>query len=104
MVPLCSKTYCCFDEPSGITKLNCTGPNENSLNDEPISKYRAVLEEEERVITCNRSFRVVGNSKVCTYELKKNGLSYFYPKRIVLSDGIHTKPLDIKSLILNLFI
>ena len=95
MVALCSKTYCCFDEPTRITKLSCKGLNKDSLNDEPINKYRAVLEEKERVITCNRGFRVVGNSKVCTYELKKNGLSYFYPKRIVLSDGIHTKPLNI---------
>ena len=95
MVALCSKTYCCFDETTRITQLSCKGLNKNSLNDEPINKYRAVLEEKERVITCNRGFRVVGNSKVCTYELKKNGLSYFYPKRIVLSDGIHTKLLNL---------
>ena len=78
MVALCSKTYCCFDEPTRITKLSCNGLNKNSLNDEPISKYRVKFEEKERVITCNRGFRVVGNSKVCTYELMKNGLSYFY--------------------------
>ena len=104
MVALCSKTYCCFDEPTRITKLSCKGLNKNWLIDEPINKYRAVLEEKERVITCNRGFRVVGNGKVCTYELMKNGLSDFYPKRIVLSDGIHTKPLNLQSLILNLFI
>ena len=32
---------------------------------------------------------------VATYELTKNGLSYFYPKRFVEEDGIHTKPLDL---------
>ena len=77
MVALCSKTYCRFDEPTRMTKLSCKGLNKNSLNHEPITKYRAVLEEKERVITCNRGFRVVGNSKVCTYELQKNGLSFF---------------------------
>ena len=62
--------YCCFVEPSGLTKLSCKRLNENSMNDEPISKYRAVLEEKERVKTCNRGFRCVGNSNVCNYELK----------------------------------
>ena len=62
MVALCSKTYCCFDEPTKITKLSCKRLNKNSLNDQPINKYRAVLEEKERVLTCNRGFRVVGNS------------------------------------------
>ena len=45
MVALCSKTYCCFDESTRITKLSCKGLNKNSLNDEPINKYRAVLKE-----------------------------------------------------------
>ena len=69
--------------------------NKNSLNDELNNKYLAVLEEKERVITCNRGFRVVVNSRVSTYELKKNALSHFYPKGIKLSDGTITKPLNI---------
>ena len=32
MVVLCSKTYCCFDEPSGITKLSCRRPNRNETH------------------------------------------------------------------------
>ena len=95
MVALCSKTYCCFDEPTRITKMICKGLNKNSLNDEPIKKYRAVLEEKERVKTRIGGFQVVGNSKVCTYQMKKKGLSYFYTKLIVLSDRIRTKLLKL---------
>ena len=29
MVALCSKTYCCFDEPTRITKFSCKGLNKN---------------------------------------------------------------------------
>ena len=29
-----------------------------------------------------------------TYEQTEKGLSYFYPKRLLEADGIHTKPLD----------
>ena len=76
MVALCSLTYCCFEEATKINKLSCKGLNKNSLN-EPISIFREVLEEKERVITCNRGFRDVGNSKVCAYELKKKWLSSF---------------------------
>ena len=94
MVALCSKTYCCFDSSSNTTKLSCKGLNKHALvNDEPLQKYRKVLQKES-VVTTNRGFRVVKNS-VATYDLKMNGLSYFYPKRQVLSDGIHTKALDI---------
>ena len=59
MVALCSNSFCCFHEPTRKTKLSCKGLNKNSLNDAPINKYRAVLEEKERVISCSRGFRVV---------------------------------------------
>ena len=36
---------------------------------------------------------------VATYEQTKKGLSYFYPKRQVQDDGIHTKPLNLQDLI-----
>ena len=92
---LCYETYCCFDEPSRITKLSPKGLNKLSLNDEAMKNCRAVLVEKERAIKCIRGFRIVGKSKVSTCELKKNWLSYFYPKRIEICDGIDTKPLYI---------
>ena len=72
LVAISCNTFFCFDEPSGITKLSCKRPIKNPLSDETIKKFRAVLVEKERVITCNRDHRVVGNSKVYTYELNKN--------------------------------
>ena len=61
----------------------------------PMSKYRKVLEEAVNSTSTNRSFRAIQHS-VATYEQTKKGLSYFYPKRIVEEDGIHTKPLHLK--------
>ena len=60
-----------------------------------MSKYRKVLEEAVNVISTNRGFRTKKHI-VATYEQTKKGLSYFYPKRPVEDDGIHTKPLDLK--------
>ena len=59
-----------------------------------MSKYRKVLEESVNVISTNRGFRMIQHS-VATYANTKKGLSYFYPKRIVEEDGIHTKPLHL---------
>ena len=42
----------------------------------------------------NHGFRMV-NGFMNTYEQSKKGLSYVYNKRILLSDGISTKPLNI---------
>ena len=41
----------------------------------------------------NRGFRMVGNQMV-TYDQHKLGLSAYYDKRWVLSDGIHTEPIE----------
>ena len=61
----------------------------------PMSKYLKVLEEAVNVTSTNREFRTIHHS-VVTYEQTKEGLSYFYPKRI--EDGMHTKPLHLKVL------
>ena len=36
------------------------------------------------------------NNSVCTYRQKRNGFTYFYCKRKVLSDGSTTEPLDLE--------
>ena len=96
MVALCSKTYCCFNEPHKNVKISCKGLNQCSLiNDNPLEKYKSVLFDQEQIVTVNRGFRTVNSEKICTYEMRKKGLSYFYPKRIVDHDGIHTKPLKL---------
>ena len=59
-----------------------------------MSKYRKVLEEAVNVTSTKRGFRMIQHN-VATYEQTKKGLSYFYPKRIVQEDGVHTKPLHL---------
>ena len=59
-----------------------------------MAKYRKVLDEFFNVTSTNRGFRTARHS-VAAYEQTKKGLSYFYPKRIVDSDGIYTRPLNL---------
>ena len=54
-----------------------------------MSKYRRVLDEAVNLTSSSRGFISI-NDMVATYEQTKKGLSYFYPKRQVQDDGIHT--------------
>ena len=95
MLCLCSKTYCCYDITSNKLKFSSKRLNKRVLEqsgDGPLEKYRRVLNERVNVTSNNRRFRTNNHSAV-TYEQIKKGLSYFYPKRIVESDGIQTHPL-----------
>ena len=97
MLCLCSKTYCCYDSQSQKFKFSSKGLNKRTLESSgggPMSKYRKVLEETLNVTSANRGFRVIDHN-VGTSDQTKKGLSYFYPKRIVHDDGIHTRPLNI---------
>ena len=94
MLCLCSKTYCCYDATSNKVKFSSKGLNKRVLEqsgDGPLEKYRRVLNEKVNITSNNRGFRT-NNHSVATYEQVKKGLSYFYPKRIVETDGIHTQP------------
>ena len=94
---LCSKTYCCYDVTSNKLKFNSKGLNKRVLEqtgDGPVERYRRILNEKVNVTSNNRGFRT-NNHSVTTYEQVKKGLSYFYPKRRVESDGIHTRPLKL---------
>ena len=97
MLCSCSKTYCYYDSNSNKFKFSSKGLNKRTLEDcgdGPIAKYRKVLEEFVNVTSINRGFRTVQHS-VAPYEQTKKGLSYFYPKRIVDTDGIHTRTLSL---------
>ena len=94
---LCSKTYCCYDAQSDKYKFSSKSLNKRTVEengDGTMEKYRRVMDEIINLISTNRGFRTI-NHCVATYEQSKKGLSYFYPKRIVQSDGIHTAPLNI---------
>ena len=96
MVALCSKTYCVKNDPVGKTKFSCKGLNKRVISNdpeaEPISKFRKVMDSRLNCTSENRGFQVKNNS-IQTYLQTKRGLCYFYPKRIVNTDGIHTTPL-----------
>ena len=79
---------------SNRLKLSSKGLNKRVLEKSgngPLEKYRRVLDVKVNVTSNNRGFRI-NNHSVATYEQVKKGLSYFYPKRIVKIDGIHTQP------------
>ena len=94
---LCSKTYCCYDNKSDKFKFSSKGLNKRGLDDSgdnPMSKHRRALDEAINIKSTNRGFRTI-NHMVATNEQTKKGLSYFYPKRQVLDDGIYTKILNL---------
>ena len=97
MMCLCSKTYYCYDAKSDKYKLSSNRLNKRTpeeIGDGPLEKYRRVMEDIIILTSTNRGFRTI-NICVATYEQTKKGLSYFYPKRKVLSDGIHTVTLNL---------
>ena len=78
-------------------KFSSKGLNKRLLEetgDGPMGKYRKVLDEAMNWTSTNRGFKTI-NHMVAIYEQTKKGLSYFYPKRQVQDDGIHTKPLNL---------
>ena len=97
MLCLCSKIYCCYDSNSNKYKFSSKGLNKRTLEgsgDGPMAKFWKVSDEFINVTSTNRSSRTVHHS-VATYEQTKEGLSYFYPKRIVDAVGIHNRPLKL---------
>ena len=97
MLCLCCKTYCCFDVTSNKVRFSSKGLNKRVLEQSgegPLQKYRKVLNGKVKVTSNNRRFRT-NNHSVATCEQVKEDLSYFYPKQIVETDGIHTQPLNL---------
>ena len=78
-------------------KFSSEGLNKRVLEesgDGPMEKHRKKLDEAINLTLTNRGFRTI-NHMLATYDQTKKGLSYFYPKRQVQDDGIHTKPLNL---------
>jgi hypothetical protein len=98
MIALCSKTYCCFNGDKHVHKFSSKGlnkrPIENDPDESPLAKYRRVMSTHRNITSTNMGFRV-NNNRMQTYYQRKQGLAYFYVKRIVLEDGIHTRPLNL---------
>ena len=59
-----------------------------------MQSFQSVLQTQQPHSPTNQGFRTRGNT-IYTFQQTKAGLSYFYCKRKVLVDGIHTKPLSV---------
>ena len=81
--------FCLGDKKKQVSKGVCI--HQNPLTFE---EYRNVLQSNQPLTITNRGFRSYKN-RIFLYVQCKKGLYSFYPKRIVLDDGIHTKPLEI---------
>ena len=89
-IGLCSKTYYCF----GATDKSTTKGLNKRQNDIDKDAFLNVLTNRRSGSGVNRGFRV-HNSSMMTYIQEKAALTYFYPKRKVLEDGLTTAPLDL---------
>ena len=89
-IGLCSKTYYCF----GATDKYSTKGLSKRHNVIDKDTFLAVLTNRRSGSGVNRGFRV-RDSSVMTYIQEKAALTYFYPKRKVLADGLSTAPLDL---------
>lgn len=95
IVALNSKTYFCW---------GMEGETENiKYSSKGLSKRTNQLSREQFLNVINTGHTAVGvntgfqkrNNKLYTYEQTKAGLSYFYAKRRVMSDGVSTKNIDV---------
>ena len=94
MIALCSKTYVL--KQGETFKLTCKGINKNTVP-EPLPIFYRVLDEKDTFSAPypNTGFRQRDNT-MFTYTQSRNGFGYFYCKREVSADGIHTKPLNME--------
>jgi len=89
IISLCSKTYFVSGDKD---KYSSKGLSKQQ-NDITKNDFLKVLETKSSGGGSNTGFRVRDNS-MWTYTQQRDALSYFYPKRQVLSDGVQTVPLD----------
>ena len=66
------------------------------FGDGPMSKNRRLPDEAVNLKSTNCGFKTF-NHLVGTYKQTQKRLSYFYPKREVLKDGVYIKPLKLQT-------
>ena len=93
IIALCPKMYCCSNMDAKSLKFSCKGIQKDN-NNITYKKFENVLKTKTHDKATNQGFRMVGGF-MKTYEQEKKGLSYVSNKRILLSNGIDTIPLNI---------
>ena len=74
-------------------KLSCKGISKKNLKS-PLYTFRKVLFNKTSSGGINKGF-IKKNNAIYSYNQFRQGFTYFYVKREILNDGIHTKPLQI---------
>ena len=74
-------------------KLSCKGISKKNLKS-PLYSFRKVLFTKQPCGGINKGF-IKKNNFIYSYNQFRQGFTYFYIKREILNDGIHTKPLQI---------
>ena len=93
IVALNSKMYSVYDSCANKTKFSCKGVSKKNFT-HPTDMYKDVLETKQTKQGTNVGFRTK-DSKILTYSQTRNSFTYYYIKRKVLEDGVHTTYLDI---------
>ena len=95
MIALTSKMYCGTDMNEKESKYSCKGIQKNN-NEITYQRFKSVLFDGVIDRVTNKGFRYLDNNhSMHSYTQEKKGLSAIYCKRILLEDGISTKPLSI---------
>lgn len=94
IIGLCSKSYMAANKEDSVSNVKYSLKGANRQFSDPSNLYHSVLDTTKPITVVNRGIRVFDNF-VYTYLQPKQAFNYFYCKRLVQPDGIHTKPLDI---------
>lgn len=89
IVALNAKTYHCYGHNG--TKTSAKGVMKR-LNNFQKGEFLSTLFSKKSVFGLNRGI-MRRNNRMVTYSQMRSGLSYFYAKRLVKSDGVSTSPL-----------
>ena len=92
MTGLCSKSYVAKCEATGAVKYSLKGVNK--YFEDPTTNFERVLASQTSTSGVNRGI-ALHNNTMYSYNQIKRAFSYFYCKRELCEDGIHTKPLNI---------
>ena len=108
IIALCPKMYFCSNTEefwakkcSCNFKVSCKGIQKDN-NNITYKKFENVLFNNEKDVVVNIGFRYL-NGGMNTYEQTIKGLRNIYTKRILLSDGISTKPFLIQYIYILLW-
>lgn len=91
MLSLSSKTY--ILKNGGDFKISCKGLMKGNLQN-PLEKFKDALFNQKIHSSINVGFSAKSNT-IFTYQQERDGITFLYCKRKVLTDYISTEPLDI---------